>query len=107
MKTELLYLTLVTVLTGLLWVPYIIDRVLVRGLIDAVGYPAPQITFPLLTTGEEMFCPPYKYSQTSAPVVALSARSRPLLVAAYTTPLSTHGDETIPRVWNSASPPLS
>lgn len=39
MKTELLYLTLVTVLTGLLWVPYIIDRAAVRGLIDAVGYP--------------------------------------------------------------------
>jgi uncharacterized MAPEG superfamily protein len=39
MKTELLYLALVTVLTGLLWIPYIIDRVLVRGLIDAVGYP--------------------------------------------------------------------
>ena len=39
MKTELLYLVLVTALTGLLWVPYIIDRVLVRGLNDAVGYP--------------------------------------------------------------------
>lgn len=39
MKTELLYLTLVTGLTGLLWVPYIIDRVMVRGLLDAVGYP--------------------------------------------------------------------
>ncbi len=39
MKTELLYLTLVTVLTGLLWVPYILDRVAVRGLLDAVGYP--------------------------------------------------------------------
>lgn len=39
MKTELFYLTLVTVLTGLLWVPYIIDRVAVRGLVDAVGYP--------------------------------------------------------------------
>jgi uncharacterized MAPEG superfamily protein len=39
MKTELLYLVLVTALTGLLWVPYIIDRVLVRGLTDAVGYP--------------------------------------------------------------------
>jgi len=39
MKTELLYLVLVTALTGLLWVPYIIDRVLVRGLADAVGYP--------------------------------------------------------------------
>lgn len=39
MKPELLYLALVTALTGLMWVPYIIDRVLVRGLIDAVGYP--------------------------------------------------------------------
>ena len=39
MKTELLYLALVTVLTGLMWVPYVIDRVAVRGLFDAVGYP--------------------------------------------------------------------
>ena len=39
MKTELLYLTYVTALTGLLWVPYILDRLAVRGLIDAVGYP--------------------------------------------------------------------
>ena len=39
MKTELFYLALVTALTGLLWVPYIVDRLLVRGLIDAVGYP--------------------------------------------------------------------
>jgi uncharacterized MAPEG superfamily protein len=45
MKTELFYLALVTAFTGLLWVPYIIDRVAVRGLIDAVGYaenPKPQ-----------------------------------------------------------------
>ena len=39
MKPELMYLTLVTALTGLMWVPYILDRVAVRGLIDAVGYP--------------------------------------------------------------------
>ena len=39
MKPELLYLALVTVFTGLLWVPYILDRVAVRGLMDAVGYP--------------------------------------------------------------------
>ncbi len=39
MKTELLYLALVTVFTGLLWVPYILDRVATRGLMDAVGYP--------------------------------------------------------------------
>lgn len=40
MKTELCYLVLVTAFTGLLWVPYILDRIAVRGLIDAVGYPA-------------------------------------------------------------------
>src|SRR5512134_3458196 len=39
MRTELLYLTYVAALTGLLWIPYILDRVVVRGLIDAVGYP--------------------------------------------------------------------
>jgi uncharacterized MAPEG superfamily protein len=39
MKTELLYLTWVTVLTGLLWVPYVLDRAAVWGLADTVGYP--------------------------------------------------------------------
>jgi uncharacterized MAPEG superfamily protein len=39
MKTELLYLTWVTVLTGLLWVPYILERAAAWGLRDAVGYP--------------------------------------------------------------------
>lgn len=40
MKTELLYLVYVTALTGLLWVPYVLDRLAVRGLLDTVGYPA-------------------------------------------------------------------
>lgn len=40
MKPELLYLTLTAAFTGLLWVPYILDRLAVRGLTDAVGYPA-------------------------------------------------------------------
>lgn len=39
MKTELFYLTLSAVLTGVLWLPYILDRLAVRGLLDAVGYP--------------------------------------------------------------------
>lgn len=39
MTTELLYLILVTALTGLLWVPYILDRIAVWGLSEAVGYP--------------------------------------------------------------------
>jgi uncharacterized MAPEG superfamily protein len=40
MDTELMYLALTAALTGLLWVPYILDRVAVGGLADAVGYPA-------------------------------------------------------------------
>ena len=40
MKTELVYLICVTVLTGLLWVPYILDRIAVWGLTDTVGYAA-------------------------------------------------------------------
>jgi uncharacterized MAPEG superfamily protein len=39
MKTELLYLALAAALTGLIWVPYILDRIMVGGLMDAVGYP--------------------------------------------------------------------
>ena len=39
MKPELLYLTMVTAFTGLLWLPYILDRIAVRGIGDAVGYP--------------------------------------------------------------------
>jgi len=39
MKTELLYLVLVTVLTALLWIPYILDRIATWGLMDTVGYP--------------------------------------------------------------------
>ncbi len=40
MKTELLYLAYVAAFTGLLWVPYILDRIVKWGLLDAVGYPA-------------------------------------------------------------------
>ena len=39
MKTELFYLALAAALTGLLWVPYILDRIAVRGVMSAVGYP--------------------------------------------------------------------
>jgi uncharacterized MAPEG superfamily protein len=39
MKTELLYLALVTTFTALLWVPYVLNRTMVWGLNDTVGYP--------------------------------------------------------------------
>ena len=39
MSSELMSLTWVTTLTALLWVPYILNLIAVRGLTDAVGYP--------------------------------------------------------------------
>jgi len=36
---ELTYLTWVTVFTALMWMPYILNTIVVRGLINAVGYP--------------------------------------------------------------------
>lgn len=39
MSVELKYLTWTALLTALTWVPYILNTVMVRGLIDAVGYP--------------------------------------------------------------------
>jgi len=39
MNTELRYLALVSVLTALSWIPYILNTVAVRGILDAVGYP--------------------------------------------------------------------
>ena len=40
MTTELTYLALVTTLTGLLWIPYILNRLAVgKGVLHEVGYP--------------------------------------------------------------------
>lgn len=39
MSSELTSLTWVIALTAVAWVPYILNAVMVRGLIDAVGYP--------------------------------------------------------------------
>jgi uncharacterized MAPEG superfamily protein len=39
MTIELDYLAMVSALTAVLWVPYILNRLAVRGLTDTVGYP--------------------------------------------------------------------
>lgn len=39
MTVELKYLTLVTALTAITFVPYILNMIMTRGLMDAVGYP--------------------------------------------------------------------
>jgi len=40
MSKELLWLTLTVILTGLMWVPYILDRAMVRGLMGAMANPS-------------------------------------------------------------------
>src|SRR6185312_11770698 len=42
MKQELFWLALTTVLTGLLWIPYILDRIGQRGLMGAMANPSPR-----------------------------------------------------------------
>ncbi len=39
MTPELMYLALVTTFTAVMWVPYILNMILVRGIADAIGYP--------------------------------------------------------------------
>lgn len=39
MKTEMMALVWVTIFTALLWIPYVLNRITVRGLADTVGYP--------------------------------------------------------------------
>lgn len=39
MTVELEYLGWTALITALMWVPYILNTILVRGLVDAVGYP--------------------------------------------------------------------
>ena len=41
MSKELYWLTLTAVMTGLLWVPYILDRIMVRGPVGATANPSP------------------------------------------------------------------
>ncbi len=41
MSKELYWLTLTVAMTGLLWVPYILDRIMVRGLMGATANPSP------------------------------------------------------------------
>lgn len=42
MPKELLWLTWTAILTGIMWIPYILDRIAVRGLVGAMGNPTPK-----------------------------------------------------------------
>jgi len=41
MSRELFWLTLTAIMTGLMWTPYIVDRIMVRGLMGAMDNPKP------------------------------------------------------------------
>jgi hypothetical protein len=41
MSSELFWLALTVAMTGLFWVPYILDRIMVRGLMGAMANPSP------------------------------------------------------------------
>jgi uncharacterized MAPEG superfamily protein len=40
MTKELMWLTLTVILTGVLWIPYILDRIMVRGLMGSMANPS-------------------------------------------------------------------
>jgi len=40
MTRELMWLTLTVILTGVMWVPYILDRIMVRGVMGAMANPS-------------------------------------------------------------------
>lgn len=40
MSRELMWLTLTVILTGVMWFPYVLDRVMVRGLVGAMANPS-------------------------------------------------------------------
>ena len=42
MPKELLWLTWTTILTGIMWIPYILDRIAARGLVGAMANPSPK-----------------------------------------------------------------
>ncbi len=44
MSKELFWLTMTCILTGLLWVPYMLDRIKVRGLMGTMANPSPKDT---------------------------------------------------------------
>jgi uncharacterized MAPEG superfamily protein len=43
MSKELMWLTYTIILTGVLWIPYILDRAMVRGLMGSMANPSPAL----------------------------------------------------------------
>ena len=57
MSLELKYLTWTALFTALMWIPYILNLIMVRGLVDAVGYP--ENPKPMAPWAQRMKCAHY------------------------------------------------
>ena len=69
MTIELKYLTWTALLTVLIWIPYILNMIGVRGLVDAVGYP--ENPKPLAKWAQRMKNAHYNAIENLAPFAAL------------------------------------
>jgi len=57
MSMDLKYLTWTALFTALMWIPYILNLIMVRGLVDAVGYP--ENPKPMAAWAQRMKCAHY------------------------------------------------
>ncbi|MFQ6005489.1 MAG: MAPEG family protein [Woeseia sp.] len=69
MTNELMSLVWVSALTAVLWIPYTLNMIAVRGLMDAVGYPADPK--PLAAWAEKLKCAHYNAVENLAVFAAL------------------------------------
>ena len=79
MNVELIYLAGITLITALMWVPYTTNMILVRGLMDAVGYPdSPK---PLAPWAERMKCAHYNAVENLVVFAALVLTANALQIS--------------------------
>ncbi|MFQ5546760.1 MAG: MAPEG family protein [Woeseia sp.] len=69
MTSELMSLVWVSALTAVLWIPYTLNAIVVRGLMETVGYPADPK--PLAAWAEKLKCAHYNAVENLAVFAAL------------------------------------
>ena len=76
MTSELMSLTWVVALSTIMWVPYVLNTIMVRGLVDAVGYPDnPKPVAPWAAVAAASLA--HQNTRPSSRAASASARTRP------------------------------
>ena len=86
MTNELMSLVWVTALTAVLWVPYTLNTIAVRGLTDAIGYPADPK--PLAAWADKLKCAHYNAVENLVVFAALVLAANAVGVSNATTVLA-------------------